>query len=466
MCQSQSGRSDPRGRAHGVSSRKLHAIRRSRRLITLLVLATAALLAAACGSTSSSGGGGAGAATNAAATAGGGSGKPINIGLIIDTTGSTKAIGDAFQRGALAAAKVFGPIDGRPVHFIIENGQGFSAAATAADVLRLKDQYNAVAVLGMAAGECTGGISVADRVHIPMIGTSCVIQQDVGSGCNPWFLNGDPSPLGLATAMKVLLPKTLPGFIGKKWVVIGDDPGWSVSVGDYWDKIPGATTAGIEIAPFGTTDWAPYIAKLKASGAQGLLLAISFGVQYPTFMQQANAAGLFNQMKFVAPLGFPEDGMVPGYGELASNKTVAALLKTFVVWEYGAPWTYLIQNPLGKKYVDTYYQMFHNAPPAQSNMQMDNTWRMLTAIKEAGPDNPEGIATDMRKAIKTPYYTEPIGVQPGGVQILKPAYVTQLRKLAQPQYGAQYANVVQQILPASQVIPSAQVYGCKLKPLS
>jgi branched-chain amino acid transport system substrate-binding protein len=427
-----------------------------------LAAAATALLIAACGSSGSAGGGSSGGTPGAGSK---GSGNAINIGLIIDTTGSTKAIGDAFQRGALAAAKVFGPINGRPVHFIVENGEGFSAAATAADVIRLKTEYNAVAVLGMAAGECTGGISVAFRVHLPMIGTSCVIQQDVGSNCNPWFLNGDPSPLGLATAMKVVLPQALPGFIGKKWVVIGDDPGWSVSVGKYWDKIPGATTAGIEIAPFGTTDWSPYIAKLKASGAQGLLLAISFGVQYPTFMQQANAAGLFSQMKFAAPLGFPEDGMVPGYGELASDKTVAALLKTFVVWQYGAPWTYLIKNPLGKQYVDTYYSMFHNAPPAQSNMQMDNTWRMLTAIKEAGANNPYGIMRALRKPILTPYYTQPIGVQQGGVQILKPAWVTQLKKLPQPQYGVNYANVLKQIIPASQVIPSAQVYGCHLAPL-
>jgi ABC-type branched-subunit amino acid transport system substrate-binding protein len=234
--------------------------------------------------------------------------------------------------------------------------------------------------------------------------------------------------LGLATAMKVVLPKTLPGFIGRKWVVIGDDPGWSASVGQYWDKIPGASTAGIELAPFGTTNWAPYIAKLKASGAQGLLLAISFGVQYPTFMQQANAAGLFKQMKFVAPLGFPEDGMVPGYGETASNKTVAALLKTFVVWQYGAPWTYLIKSPMGKKYVDTYYSMFHSAPPAQANMQMDNTWRMLTAIKEAGPDNPKGIMADLRKPILSPYYTKPIGVQPGVGDTAGEAATTTVRR--------------------------------------
>jgi ABC-type branched-subunit amino acid transport system substrate-binding protein len=453
--------------SESVSTEK-SALRRTRggrpkrnlsRCSAVLTAIAAMILVAACGNSGS-------ASTDGGVDAtGAGSGKPINIGLVIDTTGSTKAIGDAFSRGAEAAAKMFGPIDGRPVHFVIENGQGFSASATAADVLRLKEQDNAVGVLGMAAGECTGAISVADRVQLPMIGTSCVIQQDVGSGCNPWFLNGDPSPLGLATAMKVVLPKTLPGFIGRKWVVIGDDPGWSASVGQYWDKIPGASTAGIELAPFGTTNWAPYIAKLKASGAQGLLLAISFGVQYPTFMQQANAAGLFKQMKFVAPLGFPEDGMVPGYGETASNKTVAALLKTTVVWQYGAPWAYLVKSPMGKKYVDTYYSMFHSAPPAQANMQMDNTWRMLTAIKEAGPDNPKGIMADMRKPILTPYYTEPVGVQAGGVQILKPAWVTQVTKLAHPQYGATYANTVKEILPASKVIPSAQVYGCHLASL-
>lgn len=425
-----------------------------RRRISLLAVAATALLMAACGSNGSSGsGGGSGA-----------SGKPITIGLIADQTGSTKAIGNQFIRGATAAAKVFGPINGRPVKFVVEDGNGFSAATTAAKAIKLKTQDKAVALLGMAAGECSGGLAVAKRIQIPQIGTSCVIQEIVGKDCSPWFLNGDPSPLGLATAMKVVLPKALPGLIGSKWVVIGDDPGWSKSVASYWNEVPGARPAGVEIAPFGTTDWGPYIAKLKASGAKAVLLAVSFGVQYPAFLQQANAAGLMDKMKFVAPLGFPENGMVPGYGERASAATVDALGKVFVVWQYGAPWTYIAKaSPLGKKYVDTFYKMYGAPPAAQANMQMDNTWRMLTAIKAAGPDNPKGIMEYLRKTpVKSPFYSEPIGVQPGGAQLLKPAWVTKFEKLDKKQYGVDHANVIKEIVPAPKVIPSAQEYGCQL----
>ncbi len=467
MRQTMLGKSSVRKRASWGPGVTRRPVMHPGRCLSMLVLVAAALLVAACGSSAT---GGTGSSGGAQASGSGGSGQPIVIGLIADETGSTKAIGDQFIRGALAAAKVFGPINGRPVKFVIEDGNGFSAATTAAKAIQLKTQYHAVALLGMAAGECSGAIAVANRIQIPMIGTSCVIQEDVGKNCNPWFLNGDPSPLGLATAMKVILPKALPGLIGSRWVVIGDDPGWSQSVANYWDQVPGAKPAGVEIAPFGTTDWSPYIAKLQASGANAVLLAISFGVQYPAFLQQANAAGLMDKMKFVAPLGFPEDGMVPGYGELASQMTVDALQKVFVVWQYGAPWTYILNNPalggMGKKFVDTYYKMWGAPPAAQSDMEMDNTWRMLTAIKAVGdPTNAKAIMEYLRRPIQTPFYSEPMSVQPGGVQILKPAWVTKLAKLPHPQYGAAYANEIQQIVPASQVYPSAQVYGCHLGPL-
>ncbi len=215
--------------------------------------------------------------------------------------------------------------------FVVQDGGNFSASTTAAKVIQLKAQDNATAVLGMASSECEGAISVASRVQIPMIGNSCSIQDVVGSKCNYWFINGAPSPAVDAKAMAASAQKQFPGLIGQRWVVIGDDPGWSQSVAQYWDAVPGAKHAGVEIAPFGTVDWAPYIAKLKASGARAALVAISWGVQYAAFLQQANAAGLFNQMQIVGPVGFPENSMVPGYGSPASSTTVAAVLKTKVL---------------------------------------------------------------------------------------------------------------------------------------
>src|SRR6202012_508640 len=92
-------------------ARAAHARRSLLRLGAVIGALAAMVALAACGNSSGSDAPGGGC--------GSGPGKPINIGLVIDTTGSTKAIGDAFFRGAHAAAKLFGPIDGRPVHFVI-----------------------------------------------------------------------------------------------------------------------------------------------------------------------------------------------------------------------------------------------------------------------------------------------------------------------------------------------------------
>jgi ABC-type branched-subunit amino acid transport system substrate-binding protein len=409
--------------------------------------AAAALVAAGCSSQP--------AATTTASSSG-----PVTVGIIADTTGATQTIGDQFINGSEAAAKLFGPIGGHAVRFVVENGGDFSASTTAANVIQLKTQDNVVAVLGMASSECEGAISVAGRVQIPMIGNSCSIQQVVGADCNYWFINGAPSPAEDAKAMAISAEKQFPGLIGQKWVVIGDDPGWSESVAQYWDSIPGAKTAGVEIAPFGTVDWTPYIAKLRASGARAVLVAVSWGVQYAAFLQQADAAGLFNQMQIVAPVGFPENSMVPGYGTAASSSTVQALLKTKVLSQYGGSWTYIDQTPLGAKFNQLFYDSYHYPPTTQANVAMADTWMLLSAIKEVGTDNQKLIHALTTQSFQTPYWTQPLSVQAGGRQLNVPAFATKFEKLAHPKYGVSYANQVLFVMPPSSVVGTVGSYGC------
>jgi branched-chain amino acid transport system substrate-binding protein len=382
------------------------------------------------------------------------------VGIIADTTGSTKTIGEQFINGSEAAAKLFGPIDHRQVKFAVQDGGNFSASTTAAKIIQLKTQDNATAVLGMASSECEGAISVAGRVQIPMIGNSCSIQDVVGAHCNYWFINGAPSPAVDAKAMAISARKQFPGLIGQKWVVIGDDPGWSQSVAQYWDAIPGARPAGVQIAPFGTVDWTPYIAKLRASGARAVLVAISWGVQYAAFLQQANAAGLYSQMQIVGPVGFPENSMIPGYGTAASSTTVAALLKTKVLSQYGGSWTYTDQTPLGRKFNELFYKDFHYPPTTQADVAMADTWMLLSAIKAAGTGAHALMQALTTKSFQTPYWTQPLSVQAGGRQLNVPAFATRFEKLPSPQYGVSYANKVLFVMPPSSVVGSVASYGC------
>jgi branched-chain amino acid transport system substrate-binding protein len=417
--------------------------------ILVAVIAAAATLLTACSSS------GSGSAAQAAASKG-----PITIGIIADLTGSTRTIGEQFINGSEAAAKLFGPIDGRQVKFAVQDGGDFSASTTAANVIKLKTQDNAVAVLGMASSECLGAESVAGRVQIPMIGNSCSIQQVEGSDCNYWFINGAPSPAEDAKAMAISAEKQFPGLIGQKWVVIGDDPGWSESVAQYWDSVPGAKHAGVQIAPFGNVDWAPYIAKLRASGAKAVLVAVSWGVQYAAFLQQAYAAGLYKQMEIVAPVGFPENSMVPGYGTAASASTVTALLQTKVLSQYGGSWTYVDQTPTGKQFNALFYKSYGYPPTTQANVAMADTWLLLSAIKRAGTSPHTLMQALTTRSFQTPYWTQPLRVQPGGRQLEVPAFATKFEKLAHPEYGVSYANKVLFVMPPSQVVGSASSYGC------
>jgi branched-chain amino acid transport system substrate-binding protein len=389
-------------------------------------------------------------------------GKPITIGIIADRTGAAQTIGDQFINGSKAAAELFGPINGRPVRFVVEDGGNFNAATTSANVIKLKSRHKAVAVLGFASSECQGATSVAERVQIPMIGNSCSIQDLVGKSCNEWFINGGPSPAMAAKTMAVSAQRQFPDLIGKPWVVLGDDPGWSRSVASYWGSVPGAERPDVQIAPFGTVDWGPYIEKVKATGAKAVLVAVSWGVQYAAFMRQADAAGLFDEMEVVAPNGFPENSMIDGYGAPANKETVEALKKAAILAQYGGSWTYTQQNKLGKRFNELFYKRFKYAPPTQANIQMANTWLLLSAIKKVGTE-PRKLMNELATgSFSTPYWTEPLKVQPDGRQLMVPSFATKLERLSKPEYGVDYANEVMFVVPPSQTVESAKAYGCSL----
>jgi ABC-type branched-subunit amino acid transport system substrate-binding protein len=226
--------------------------------------------------------------------------------------------------------------------------------------------------------------------------------------------------------------------------------------------VPGARHAGVQIAPFGTVDWAPYIAKLRASGARAVLVAISWGVQYAAFLQQARAAGLFQQMQIVAPVGFPENSMVPGYGTSASTSTVQALLQTKVLSQYGGSWTYVNETAVGRRFNELFYKSYGYAPTTQANVAMADTWMLLSAIKAAGTAPHKLMEALTTRSFQTPYWTQPLSVQAGGRQLNVPTFATKFEKLPDPQYGVTYANKVLFVMPPSSVVGSASSYGCHL----
>jgi ABC-type branched-subunit amino acid transport system substrate-binding protein len=218
----------------------------------------------------------------------------------------------------------------------------------------------------------------------------------------------------------------------------------------------------VEIAPFGTTDWAPYIAKLKASGAAAVLLAVSWGAQYTSFVQQAMAQGLYDSMQVVAPVGFPDE-MLPGYGADGSEKTVQALQQTKVLAEFGGSWTFESQYPDRKKFNQLYYDMYKHPPTTQANLAMASAWMLFDAMNKAGTDPQKLMEALTTESFQTPYSKEALKVQPDGRQVEMPMYATKLVKLPAKQYGVDYANETLFTMPSDQVVDSAADLGCTVK---
>jgi branched-chain amino acid transport system substrate-binding protein len=380
---------------------------------------------------------------------------PIKIGIIAPQTGSIKIIGDQLIHALQAARVAYGDINGRKVEYVIEDAGNFEQDKAAAQIQKLVQQDHVVAVLGLTAGECLGGLSVADRVQVPMIGSNCVVQQPVAEDCNKWFIGLSPAPSMIAKAMAPSAERQFPDLIGKPWIVLGDDPGWSQAMSDAWTTVPGSNVVSTEIAPFGTTDWAPYIQKLEASHAGAVLLSVSWGDQYVAFLQQANAAGLFEKMSVVAPVGFPE-------WMLLDPKTAAAAQKLEILTQWGGSWDYENQQPARKAYNEAFYKLYNTAPTTQGNWSMATAYMLFDAIAKVGTDNEKLIDELTTDKFDTPLWEKPIFVQPGGRQVEVPMFAGKVATLPQPKYGVTSYVKTLFTIPPEVTLDSASDLGCNL----
>jgi hypothetical protein len=122
---------------------------------------------------------------------------------------------------------------------------------------------------------------------------------------------------------------------------------------------------------------------------------------------------------------------------------------------------------------------------------MANTWVLLSAIKKVGTEPRKLLKELTTGSFSTPYWTEPLKVQPDGRQLMvrpdrrggdeeaewvlvsstrwsrwattsPPSFATKLERLSKPEYGVDYANEVMFVVPPSQTVESAKAYGCSL----
>ena len=387
-------------------------------------------------------------------------GEPIKVGLVLPQSGALLAVGNTIKEGYEAAQAMLGPVpmpngELRPIELVIEQAStdGWDPGLAAAACLRLK-QAGVVAISGLGGGEGEGCNSVAGRLQIPIVGVNMATAGVVTDKCTKWFIAVSYSPPMGGQAFKIVANERFSDVLADDWWVVSDAPDWGRDFAVALRDAADLSYDTIDITPPGTTDWGPFLTKMRSSGAPVGVVITSWGDQYLAFIKQASDFGVDEKMQLIAPIGVPE--------WLIYEPGVADALKRWTFpMQWGGLWSHEDNWPLLKEFNQIHYEM-HGKPPSGQGLYGAAAYFMLwNALKEAGSTEPEPLLDKLlTEAVQTPLWERPLKVDLPGRQVAIPMFVTQVVRLEEAAYGVDYAHVATKVLPYDDVRVTPEELGC------
>ena len=380
------------------------------------------------------------------------SAQTIDVGVLTARSGAGAPVGEEIVTGIETAMAMYGPVLGRQVKLVIEDSAWNSQLAVTR-ATKLVQQDHVAAILGTSTVESLALQPLLDRLRVPVVTSNSGGAAMTRDKCNKWFFRTNAEEVMSETSLKELFEKG-PNLDKATWFTVGNDYGWSRMVGDSAKRVPGLKYAGETYAQLETTDWAPYIAQIQKAGATAVLMPVTFGVQLVDFVQQATQFGLTKNAVLVAPIGLP-DWAVNEIGEPVTH------VVSMGSW---AAWGYEDKEPTGtaRKFNEAYYQKQKRVAGMQAIQAGTAALMLFDAITKAGSTEPNAIV----KGLEQVTTATPMGMlrfQPGGRQAESPLFLGPYVHLEKPKYGAEYAQRVDEVVPASKSLISAKEAGCHLE---
>lgn len=250
----------------------------ARRLLGLGV--SVAVLAAAC-----AGGG----TAPTAGTAGPAAGEPLLVGIITPLSGEVAIDGELTRKGidlAVEEINAGGGVNGRPIEVRIEDGACDPAATTSA-AQKLLTRDRVVVLEGAFCSSATAAaIPLAERAQVPFV-SALSTAADLTEPGNPWFSRFAPTESLMAAQATPILVSEL-GIEKAAILTFNDDYGLSYADA-YESELRAAGVDVVSVENFGanTQDFAPYITKIRSSGADTVFVAADTGPEAAVFKQMA-----------------------------------------------------------------------------------------------------------------------------------------------------------------------------------
>ena len=244
--------------------------------------------------------------------------EALKIGVPTAMSGPYASLGNEVKRAVEFAAdevNAKGGVGGRKVEFkLLDTEAKPDVARKQSERLALEGYRILTGII--ASGEALAIAPMLERWDALYVSTINKSDKLTGDSCVPRMFRVNRQDAQDAAAVKPWLATRKE----VKWAVIAADMAWGRDSGHSFSdaaKANGKTLVAEHYSAFGTNDYAPFINQIKASGAEGLWVALA-GRDAINFATQAKQFGLLDSI-FTAGVSFVTDGNVKTLGDASKG---------------------------------------------------------------------------------------------------------------------------------------------------
>jgi len=290
----------------------------------------------------------------------------LKIGFISAQSGPLNVLGLEQKRGfEIAMEHLGGKFGQTPVEVVMADSKG-NPSATVQEISRLIDKEKVDLIVGLSASnELVAGVKPITDAKIFFIGMNGGVAINAGEQCNPYYFNASFQNAQLTTGMGAFMTKQ--GV--KKLYLIGADFEAGYEHTDAAKTGFKGEIVAQQFTPLTQLDFAADIAKIRASGADGVFAFYPGGLGI-AFMRQWAQAGLVGKIPVFSNIALTEPTAFQAQGK--------SVLGTYVSAVYFAG----IDNPANKRFVQDFKAKFGRDPASYAGLAYDAMMLVDSAVKE------------------------------------------------------------------------------------
>ena len=290
----------------------------------------------------------------------------LKIGFISAQSGPLNVLGLEQKRGfEIEMDHLGGKFGQTPIEVVMADSKG-NPSATVQEISRLIDKEKVDLIVGLSASnELVAGVKPIVDAKIFFVGMNGGVAVNAGEQCNPYYFNASFQNAQLTTGMGAFMTKQ--GV--KKLYLIGADFEAGYEHTDAAKTGFKGEIVAQQFTPLTQLDFAADIAKIRASGADGVFAFYPGGLGI-AFMRQWAQAGLSGKIPVFSNIALTEPTAFQAQGK--------SVLGTYVSAVYFAG----IDNPVNKRFVQDFKTKFGRDPASYAGLAYDAMMLVDSAVKE------------------------------------------------------------------------------------